>query len=375
MEDITIPTINLNQDQIQTVVEKLYQVKKETPKELRNKDFTLEDGQVWTSWTVRESVYKKKCDTFPTMARGLFTKETKGEYDIMVRGYDKFFNVLETNATQWPSIESDTVGPYEVTAKENGCIIFVAALSKEKVIVTSKHSIPAEKTDNSVHGGVGYNWVLKHLDSVGKVEADLAGWLFEKKITLVSELCDDEFEQHILPYTDKERGLYLHGINYHTAELHTLPSSTVQKTAAVFGFHITEFKVFDTIKQVKQFSDEMQQTGLYDGREVEGAVVRCKRNEKDFFFKVKNEQYLVYREYREVTKALLKVDEEGNVSLKETNEGIRMTYEKTPYYIDWLRKRAISKPEWFREFKSNKGIIHVRQEFEKFWDAGKLSEL
>lgn len=100
MEDITIPTINLNQDQIQTVVEKLYQVKKETPKELRNKDFTLEDGQVWTSWTVRESVYKKKCDTFPTMARGLFTKETKGEYDIMVRGYDKFFNVLETNATQ-----------------------------------------------------------------------------------------------------------------------------------------------------------------------------------------------------------------------------------------------------------------------------------
>ncbi|KAI8058714.1 RNA ligase-domain-containing protein [Thamnidium elegans] len=375
MEDITIPTIDLNPEQIQTVVEKLYQIKKETPKELRSKDFTLEDGQVWTSWTVRENVYKKKCDTFPTMARGLFTKETKGEYDIMVRGYDKFFNVFETNATQWPSIESDTVGPYEVTAKENGCIIFVAALSKEKVIVTSKHSIPAEKTDNSAHGGVGYNWVLKHLDSSGKVEADLAGWLFEKKITLVFELCDDEFEQHILPYTGKARGLYLHGINYHTAELHTLPSSVVQKTAAVFGFHITEFKVFDTIKQVKQFSDEMQQTGLYDGREIEGAVVRCKRNGKDFFFKIKNEQYLVYREYREVTKALLKVDEDGNISLKETNEGIRMTYEKTPYYIDWLRKRAISNPEWFREFKSNKGIILVRQEFEKFWETGKLSEL
>lgn len=75
-----------------------------------------------------------------------------------------------------------------MTAKENGCIIFIAALSKEKVIVTSKHSIPAEKTDIKVHGGVGYNWVLKHLDSVGKTESDLAGWLFDKKVTLVSEV-------------------------------------------------------------------------------------------------------------------------------------------------------------------------------------------
>jgi tRNA splicing ligase len=100
MVDINIPFIDLNQEQIQIVVEKLYQVKKESPKELRSKDFTLEDGQLWTSWTMRESVYKKKRDTFPTMARGIFTKETDGEYSIKVRGYDKFFNVLETTATQ-----------------------------------------------------------------------------------------------------------------------------------------------------------------------------------------------------------------------------------------------------------------------------------
>lgn len=56
------------------------------------------------------------------------------------------------------------------------------------MIVTSKHSIPTQKDSNEFHGGVGYNWVLKHLDSVGKLEADLAGWLFDKKITLVSEV-------------------------------------------------------------------------------------------------------------------------------------------------------------------------------------------
>ncbi|KAI7870509.1 RNA ligase-domain-containing protein [Mucor mucedo] len=373
MANINIPTIDLNQDQIQNVVEKLYEIKKSTSKDLRSKDFTLENGQVWTSWTMRESAYKKKAESLPTMARGIFTQNIDGDYFIKVRGYDKFFNVLETTATQWPYLEKDTVGPYEVTAKENGCIIFIAALSKESVIVTSKHSIPAIKTDSQAHAGVGYNWVLKHLDSVGKTERDLAEWLFDKNVTLVAELCDDEFEQHILPYTGKERGLYLHGINYNTDILHTLPSDLVQKTAIEFGFHVTDYKVFETMKEVKQYGDEMQQTGLYDGREVEGAVVRCKRNGNDFMFKIKNEQYLVYREYREVTKALIEVSDEGLVTIN--SKKARCTYEKTPYYIEWLHKRVIDKPEWFREFKFQKGIIHARQEFEKFWEAGKLSEL
>lgn len=101
MSAIHFDTIDLNQAQIQNVIERLYQYKRDSPKELRSKDFTLEDGQVWASWTMRESVYKKKADIFPTMARGLFTKKSgDGKYQVMVRGYDKFFNVLETKMTQ-----------------------------------------------------------------------------------------------------------------------------------------------------------------------------------------------------------------------------------------------------------------------------------
>jgi tRNA splicing ligase len=118
----------------------------------------------------------------------------------------------------------------------------------------------------------------------------------------------------------------------------------------------------------------MQQTGLYDGREVEGAVVRCKRYGKDFLFKIKNEQYLVYREYREVTNALLKVSNDGQIAI-DTTKKAKCTYEKTSYYIEWLHKRVVDKPEWFQEFKLQKGIINVRQEFERFWEVGKLSEL
>lgn len=100
MADITVPVIKFDQEKTQTIVERLYQVRAESPKDLRCKDFTLEDGQVLTSWTMKESVYKKKSETFPTMARGIFTKKIDGDYHVKVRGYDKFFNTLETAATQ-----------------------------------------------------------------------------------------------------------------------------------------------------------------------------------------------------------------------------------------------------------------------------------
>ncbi|CEI93112.1 hypothetical protein RMCBS344292_07355 [Rhizopus microsporus] len=186
MDTIDIPVIDLKQDQIQSVIEQLYAIAK-TSKDVRCKDFNLENGVKWTSWTMRESVYKKK-NKLPTMARGIFTEKIDGKYHVAVRGYDKFFNILETGATQWPALESDTTGPYEITAKENGCIIFIAALSKETIAVTSKHSIPEDKTDIKAHAGVGYNWVIKHLASVDKKEKDLAEWMFDKKVTLVAEV-------------------------------------------------------------------------------------------------------------------------------------------------------------------------------------------
>ncbi|KAI7902359.1 RNA ligase-domain-containing protein [Cokeromyces recurvatus] len=366
MSNIDIPIIPPDPEQTQQVIEKLYKLKDASPKELRNRDFTLEDGQVWTSWTMRESVYKKKADRFPTLARGLFTKD----YKVMVRGYDKFFNILESKYTQWPELEEKTEGPYEITTKENGCIIFIVALSNESIIVTSKHSIPSEKTDMKTHAGVGYAWVLKHLASVNKTEKDLASWLNNKNITLVAELCDDEFEQHILPYSGKDRGLYLHGINYNLTELNTLPSSTVKQVAIEFGFHTIDYILLDTLKEVRKFGEQMQQTQCYNDKEIEGVVIRCKKEGKDFMFKMKNDRYLQYREYREVTKHLL-VYNEDHISIKE-DKLPKISYQKTYDYIEWLRKRVLDKPEWFKEYKNQKGIVQVREEFEKYWETNRL---
>ena len=71
------------------------------------------------SWRFQDWDYKR--DDLPTYARGLFTTKTKKNApEIVIRGYDKFFNVGEVRTTEWESIERHTVGPYELSVKENG---------------------------------------------------------------------------------------------------------------------------------------------------------------------------------------------------------------------------------------------------------------
>ncbi|KAI8379621.1 RNA ligase-domain-containing protein [Radiomyces spectabilis] len=335
MNHLSIPLLNIKHVEDHHVINRLYELVEKEPRKLRKKTCNV-NGQPWTSWTMQEHIYKKQPDCYPTQARGLFTTTVDDQYRIMVRGYDKFFNIGETKITQWEDLEKETVGPYEVTAKENGCIIFIAAASPDAVVVTSKHTIPDPKDDANAHGGVGYRWLLQHLNSVNKSESELAQWLYQHQLTLVAELCDDDFEQHILPYTKNERGLYLHGINYNTSKLHTLPSDTVRSVAKELGVHPIDYEVLPNLEAVKTLSDTVQKSGLYRNREVEGLVVK-----------------------------------DGVVSTRD--RPLRCHYEKTNYYVAWLQERVKDHPEWFIEFKQNKGIIDVRRRFEQFWEQGNLT--
>ncbi|KAI7862740.1 RNA ligase-domain-containing protein [Spinellus fusiger] len=352
--------VYLQPEQDHAVVMKLFQTAIDAPKELRYRQF---ESCKWTAWSVRDYIYKKKSHSLPTMARGLFTAETHSTHRIVARGYDKFYNVKETRWTQWPALEKDTTGPYEITAKENGCIIFIAALSDSQVIVSSKHSVPEPKDNSTAHGGVGYHWLLQHLASVGQSPAAMAAWLWEHNLTLVAELCDDAFEEHVLAYPQHRRGLYLHGANLNTAQLHTLPSTQVHAIAVAFGLWPVVFEKLETLAEVKSVAEEVEGTGMYKGQEVEGVVVRCMKHTTPFFFKIKSEKYLMYREYRQVTKVFL------------SGEKVEAKYEykKTFYYVRWLECQAKHHPEWFNTFDQGKGVIAAREKFEAYWQKGDLS--
>lgn len=311
------------------------------------------------SWRFRDWDYKR--DDLPTYARGLFTTRTKDNRpEIVIRGYDKFFNVDEVRDTQWRNVETRTKGPYELSVKENGCIIFMSGLEDGTLLVCSKHSTGTRSDVNLSHAQAGQRWAEKHLASVGKTTKDLAQELRRMNVTAVAELCDDSFEEHVLDYPPDMAGLYLHGMNFNLPEFATLSGPEVHEFADTWGFKKAQYVIIQDLEEVKRFLQKCAETGSWDGRDTEGFVIRCKMREKDrepyrdWFFKYKFEEpYLMYRQWREATKAVIA----GKPPRYKKHKQI------TDEYLLYARRQLAKNPKLGKEYNLNHGIIAMRDGF------------
>lgn len=322
----------------------------------KTKNTVYNTDVVLDSWKFNEWDYKGLIDSefLPINARGLFTRDEK---EIVVRGYDKFFNVDEVPVTKENHIINNTSGPYDVTLKENGCIIFIGGLESGELVCCSKHSTGQRDDLETNHAMVGDAKVREHLKTSNKSARDLALFLHSHNLTAVAELCDDDFEEHVLSYSKEDAGLYLHGLNYNTIKFQTAPVAEVEKFAKEWGFLTVEsFRETDPNK-LFAFFHESAKSGKYKDREVEGFVVRCKRKDEDFFFKYKFEQpYLLYRQLREVTKQYIRADSVAKIKVNK-NKAITLRY------LQFVTALFAEHPEMKLEYLKGHGIIKVRQMF------------
>ncbi|KIJ51876.1 hypothetical protein M422DRAFT_26561 [Sphaerobolus stellatus SS14] len=367
------------------------------------------------SWKMNEYKYYEVPSPFPTLARGLFTRwipddentksregDRNGRYVIVARGYDKFFNIGEVPWTNWRALETHTTAPYHLTLKSNGCIIFIAALTPTKLVVTSKHSLGAVQGKAQSHAGVGERWLLKHLEDAGKTPEQLAQTLWERNETAVAELCDDDFEEHVLPIPPGMTGLHLHGLNTRTGAFQTRDPDEVEAFAKEWGFIPTAFETLQTVDEVRSFTEEVSKSGKFKGIPIEGFVVRTKiadspdaphsadevlnadSNKTDktgsrrdappyppgssFFFKVKfDEPYMMYRDWREITKAILSARSSG---AEPKISKAKLNRPETKLYKDWVTKEIKRNPAAFKEYSSGHGIIATRERFLKWCEQG-----
>ncbi|KAI1102742.1 tRNA ligase [Jackrogersella minutella] len=318
------------------------------------------NGATVDSWRLQDWDYKKQ--GLPTYARGLFTtRNSQGHFEIVIRGYDKFFNTGEVQETRWENIQQKTQGPYELTLKENGCIIFISGLDDDTLLVCSKHST-GDRSDVEVsHASAGERWVDKQLATIGKTREEFARELRRRNVTAVAELCDDSFEEHILAYGPEKAGLYLHGINVNVPEFMTYSSTLVQQFADDWGFRKVGLQTFDDVNTVKSFLEGVAESGAHEGRDVEGFVIRCRMSINpgqepytDWFFKYKFEEpYLLYRQWRECTKALIA----GRPP--KFKKHVKITEE----YLLYARKRLAADAKLAKAYNQNHGIIALRDDF------------
>ncbi|KHJ36379.1 putative fungal trna ligase adenylyltransferase [Erysiphe necator] len=364
-----VPYISQNVSEVQNLVRKLEEGEKNRIKHekksicCKKTSFYVQGAtgtHVIDSWRLRDWDYK--LPDLPTYARGLFIgKNGNDEDEIVIRGYNKFFNVGEVSTTKWPNIVAATKGPYEISLKENGCILFISGLWDGTLLVCSKHSTGPRKDEIS-HAMAGERWIEKQLTAIGKTRVQLARELRSRNATAVAELCDDEFEEHILPYTKENAGLYLHGININIPSFVTYPSYQVEEFAEKWGFRTTSYLVHDDVQITKKFLEDVAETGSFNNRDIEGFVIRCKARHEgsgpyhDWFFKYKFEEpYLMYRQWRECTKALIN---DKSIPLKKN-------VEITEEYLRFAKQKLAENPELKVAYAHNHGIIKLRNEFLK----------
>jgi tRNA ligase len=179
-------------------------------------------------------------------------------------------------------------------------------------------------------------------------------------------------------------GLHLHGINEATKAFKTLPQPEVDAFAAEWGFIKTASVTLNSIAEVKTFTSECAETGQWNGEAVEGFVVRTHVTEppvgkgkasdaspyepgSSFFFKVKfDEPYMMYRDWRELTKSLLSSkDGLSPANLPKS----KMRRPETKLYVNWVIGQIEKDRSSFQDFRKGKGIIATREEFLKWLEG------
>lgn len=288
-----------------------------------------------TSYVIHDSLYIT--GNLPIKARGLFEKNNS----IVCRGYDKFFNVNEVPYTRWNHIINNTHGPYYMTKKENGCIIFISYddSSDNGIRVTSKHSLTSK---HAIHG---LHWLNIHLINRGVSLESLSNRLKDMNATAICELCDDTFEEHVIHYSTNKSGLYLHGMVKNTDIFESYNISSVYDFSVEYGFHPIEWISCNNIFEVKEHCEN------YNGNPIEGWVIRT----GNFFFKYKyNEPYLMWREWREITKKYL---------IHGISHIVEMKYPETINYSNWVKYTIVKDSLYFKNYLNNIGIIATRDRY------------
>ena len=159
----------------------------------------------------------------------------------------------------------------------------------------------------------------------------------------------------------------------------------VDAFAAEWGFIQTASITLNSIAEVRSFTSECAKTGEWNGEAVEGFVVRTHVTEppqgkgkssdaspyapgSSFFFKVKfDEPYMMYREWRELTRSLL--SSKGGPSLAKLPKS-KLKRPETKLYVTWVIEEIKSDPDSFQEFTKGKGIIATREKFLKWLETG-----
>lgn len=153
-------------DKDNKLIHELFTISKKNPKLIKSSDYVAPGVPEMTirSWKMLEHKYYDVPSPFPTLARGLFTTEVDEgrrfpgkdkEHRIVVRGYDKFFNIGEV---PWTSVSV----AIDLTRDQPRFTDYVTVGFSESAYNPTVHSFPKVKRLHHLHCRSHFDKSLGH---------------------------------------------------------------------------------------------------------------------------------------------------------------------------------------------------------------------
>lgn len=288
-----------------------------------------------SAFNFKPSVFKGRLwDSQTVKARGLFfNNETK---KIVLRSYDKFFNINEREATKVNNLKRSFEFPVYEYVKYNG-FLGLQGVYDEELIYASKSSLESEHA----------TWFKEIFESsVSPSNRELIRkYIEENNCTFVYEVIDPINDPHIIKY-DKPF-VVLIAIVYNEVEFRQMSYKELLETSMKLGLRCKELSA--VINNWREFYERYEQTNeedyLYNDEHIEGFVYE---GSNGFQTKSKLHYYNMWKLLRGVSQTQIRYNH-----IKFT--GALTTPESNLYY-GWLKEQPKDKVK-------DKNIIELRDMF------------
>lgn len=241
----------------------------------------------------RNVFWDRTWDDVVVKARGMFVNNATIE--VAARGYNKFFNIGETEETQSRSLCENLQFPVEVFVKENGFLGLVG-LNGDNLLITSKGTPEGPFA-------VLFRKIFDHQISKEKQEEILA-FIKDEEACLVCEVIDPNEDPHIIDH--KEPHIVLLDIFHRNTEMERVPFKSLQKQAEAWGMKCKKhFKTFQEWQDFWSFYKRIEEFDCkIDNEFIEGFVLE---DTSGFMTKIKLPHYNFWKRMRSIKDRVLKV--------------------------------------------------------------------
>lgn len=240
-----------------------------------------------------EVMFRHKWSRQTMTTRGLFINTLTNE--IVIRAYDKFFNVNETRQTEYSNLQQNLKFPVTAWVKENGYLGLVGYDdSAGDLVVSSKSTTEGEFAD-------WFRDLFEH--HIKNDRQYIVDYLRDHNATLLFEVILPQNDPHIIDYTrdelvllevvKRQRDYQAEPEARHEALAKRLGIRSKQKAATLADWQ--DFEAWYISTQGMQYE--------YNGKQIEGFVIE---DAAGWHVKVKLDYYIFWKQMRSVLDMLKK---------------------------------------------------------------------